>query len=72
MICLEFFEVKFIFKESEDGELFELLAKGDIDGCELFTGDAQFDEDLIGDRNCCKIELYDIGSQISYFIDELV
>jgi hypothetical protein len=48
------------------------LAERYVDGCELFAGDSQLDEDLVGDGHCSQVQLLDVGCQVSYFVDELV
>lgn len=38
----------------------------------MFARDAEFNDDFVGDGNCCKIELFDVGSEIPDLIDQVV
>lgn len=72
MISFEFFEVKFIFQKPDNGELFQSLTERNIDSNEFFARDTEFYDDLVSDRDSSEIELFDVGRQISYFIDEVI
>ena len=72
MVSAKLFQLEFIFEESEDSEFLELMAQGDIDGDQTFAGDAEFDDDFVGDGDGSEVEFLDVGSQIAYFVDEFV
>ena len=72
MIGPELFQIKFIFKEPQYRELFKLMAKRNINRCKKFARYSKLNKNFISDGNRCKVEFFDIGGQISNFIDEIV
>jgi hypothetical protein len=72
MVCVELLEIELVFEESDDGAFFQLVAKRDVDGCELFAGDTQLYDHLVGDGNCSEIEFFNIWGQIADLVDQVV
>jgi hypothetical protein len=38
----------------------------------LFAGDSEFDDNFVADGDCSEVELFDIGSEVTDFVDEVV
>lgn len=55
VVCIEFFEIELVFKESNNRGFLKLMTERDIDSCQLFTGNSQLNDYLVSDRHCCKV-----------------